>query len=48
VTLYSEQSDNITVTLDRVGNQSWTKMFFFQCIGSHVLLKLLLGLTGTG
>jgi hypothetical protein len=29
------------------GGQSWTKMFFFQYIGIHVLLKLMLGLKST-
>ncbi len=29
------------------GGQSWTKTFFFQYIGLHVLLKLILGLKST-
>ncbi len=29
------------------GSESWTKTFFFQYIGLHVILKLILGLKST-
>jgi hypothetical protein len=30
------------------GGQSWTKMFFFQYLGLHVLSTIMLGLKSTG
>jgi hypothetical protein len=54
--IFSRKFLNLNLILKRLpeyiytgwGGQLWTKMGFFQSIGLHVVLKLMLGLKSTG